>query len=433
MQFHRYRASLLSLLLLAAAAVAQGEEIPSSEANGLTLGRALQLALEKSPELAADSLAVRAAEAASLQAKAWPNPELSVELEDFAGSGPYEGIDRAQTTIQLNQLIELGGKRSARLEAGAAAHDLAKWDYEIRRLDVLAATARDFFDVLGFQEHVHHSEESLELVERYAQTARERVAAGAASPAEQLRAQIALGNARLEVEKGRRELTAAKERLAAHWGGAGTDILSAEGDLTALPASLPPVEQLVEQIEKNPDLARWTAELESRKALAAQEKSRLVPDLTVSGGFRRLHDPGHNALVAGLSLPLPLFDRRSRGREQASARLEEGRARELGARARIRSEILSLHAVLESFHAEALAIREEMLPSAREAFEITNEGYRRGRFSLIEVMDAQRIFFEIIERYHLALVAFHQTAVSLERLTGTPLFESTPAKSPEDH
>jgi cobalt-zinc-cadmium efflux system outer membrane protein len=55
-----------------------------------------------------------------------PNPTASLELEDVAGSGEFDGVDSAQTTLLLGQLIELGGKRAARVDLASADRDLRR-------------------------------------------------------------------------------------------------------------------------------------------------------------------------------------------------------------------------------------------------------------------------------------------------------------------
>src|SRR5213083_1121649 len=101
----------------------------------VTLAQALALTLEQNPDLAAFSWDVRSAEARILQARLWPNPELGTQSEDI-------GFSLSQTTLQLSQLIELGGKRSARVREATFGHELARLDYETKRLDTLKKPAK---------------------------------------------------------------------------------------------------------------------------------------------------------------------------------------------------------------------------------------------------------------------------------------------------
>src|SRR5919109_2751062 len=132
------------------------EELPANPSRGpqpeeptgvLTLRQALALALLHNPALASAAWEVRAGEARTLQAGLLPNPEFSVEVENFAGSGAFRGMDAAETTIALSQVIELGGKRLRRARVAALQRDLAAWDYEATRIDVFTATTKAFVEV----------------------------------------------------------------------------------------------------------------------------------------------------------------------------------------------------------------------------------------------------------------------------------------------
>ncbi|MEQ8737202.1 MAG: TolC family protein, partial [Hoeflea sp.] len=61
--------------------------------------------------IATEAIGERAAEAR--QASFLPNPELGLEVENVFGSGPYSGVDEADITLGVSQLIETGGKRES--------------------------------------------------------------------------------------------------------------------------------------------------------------------------------------------------------------------------------------------------------------------------------------------------------------------------------
>src|SRR5205823_140188 len=73
------------------------------------------------------------------------------------------GFNHSQTTLQLSQLLELGGKRTARVREATFGRELSKLDYESKRLDILKKTAQGFVEVLSAQERVRLGQENLEL------------------------------------------------------------------------------------------------------------------------------------------------------------------------------------------------------------------------------------------------------------------------------
>ena len=85
--------------------------------HALTLDRAVELALQRNPELAASAWDLVAGQARVTQANLRPNPGLAVDLENFAGRGALQGTDALEATLSLSQVIELGDKRGRRVTA----------------------------------------------------------------------------------------------------------------------------------------------------------------------------------------------------------------------------------------------------------------------------------------------------------------------------
>ena len=244
------------------------------------------------------------AEARILQAGRPPNPVVNVLAEDlgasrFAGALGGQQPVQPQTTIQLSQLVELGGKRAARQNLATLNRDLAAWDYETARIDVLTRVTRTFIDVLTAQETLALTEQTMKLVEQVQQSVGARVVAGVVSPIEKTRADVAVASVRVESDRARRALEASRRRLAALWGSAQATFRAAAGDLRVEPPALPALDELRTRIEQNPEIARWAIEISQRQATLAVETSKRVPDLSVTAGYRRFTDVNSNAFCRG--------------------------------------------------------------------------------------------------------------------------------------
>ncbi len=393
---------------------------PPEPSGALRLEDALAAALLRNPLLAADAYEVRAREAALLQAGARPNPTLSLEVEDFAGSGEFSALDGAQTTLLLGQLIELGGKRAARIGLASADRDLAAWDYEVRRIGVLVDCANAFVDVLAAQERVHLANDEVELATAMQRVASSRLRAGIASPAEQIRADIEADVAEVEREHTEHGLATARQILAAVWAGEEPRFERALGDLERLPG-VPSGEELARRLDASPSVARWRAELARRDALRARAQSERTPNVTLQAGPRRLSGPGDTALVVGIALPLPLWDRNRFGIAEAEHRVAKLGAEARAARIRAVTDLATARVGLEASTEEAHLLRTRVLPGAARAVDVLRRGYERGRFAQFEVLEAQRARLAVREQYLRALVEAHHDAQLIERLTGVPL------------
>jgi cobalt-zinc-cadmium efflux system outer membrane protein len=386
----------------------------------LTLSQAHALALLQHPRLAAFGWEVRAGEARALQASLPPNPELEIEVEDFAGSGELRGFRSTEITIHLNQLIELAGKRQKRTRVVALERDLVAWDYEAARVDVLTQVTQAFVEVLSAQERVRLHQELVRLAEDVRRTAAERVRAGKVSPVEEARAQVALSTSRIALERTQRELEVARERLVVTWDGRTPAFDSAAGTLESI-APLPSAAHLAERIAQNPDLARWATEMAQRQAALDLAGAQRVPDPTIGGGFRHARATGDHALVMSFSMPLPVLNR-SQGEVLAAryrlAKVEEERR---AAEVQVRTALADAYGGLASAFGEATRLHNEVLPGAQQAFDATGEGYRQGKFGFLDVLDAQRTLFESRGRYLEVLAAYHKAVAEVERLIGEPL------------
>src|SRR6516165_3905877 len=250
------------LLLSLAGGLPSAIAEPTATGKPLTLAEAIVLTLQRNPELSGFSWDIRAAEARIIQAKLSPNPEFSVDGEDLTKTGGAgEGI---QNTIQLSQLIELGGKKKSRVREAQFDWEGSQWDYQAKRLDVLKATSTAFVDVLAAQSSLHLKQDSLAIAEAAVPATRTRVDAGKAAAVELVRAQTAVGSARIELEEAKRELQKARLNLVAQWGEKKASFPNVIGNLEQV-REPPPLESLKQKLQRNPIPARWTTKSKKRK------------------------------------------------------------------------------------------------------------------------------------------------------------------------
>lgn len=391
----------------------------------VSLRDAATLALLHNPRLAGFAWEIRAREARVLQAGRAPNPAIGLQVEDFgarqlAGGGVNEPV-QGQATLQLSQLIELGGKRAARQALAARDRELAAWDYEAARIDVLTAVSRAVIDVLAAQEAVAMTARTIAVVDEVRRSVADRVAAGVASPIEDTRATVALAAVQVESARARRRLDASRVQLALLWGSESARFTEVVGELRADPAPLPPAAALVARLENSPDLARWAAQISQREALLAVERARGVPDVTVSAGYRRFTAVDSNAVVVGASIPLPWFDRNRDGVEEARLRVARGHEERRAETTRVVAALTEAYAALAGAHDEEAILRTAVVPGSEQAFAAVTEGYRLGRFGLQDVLDAQRTLIAAGSQHLRALSEYHGAVADVERLIGAPL------------
>ncbi len=417
-----------------------GREIPSFHASGagsdhplarepetieplknLTLRQALALALMNNPELEAFSHDLRAAEARSLQAGLPHNPEVELEVESYDRDGA--GYDSAEPSVILSQVIELGGKRGKRLRVAEAEGVAAGWAYESKRLDVFSQTANRFAGVVADQQRFELAKSTLAVAEQTSRSVAERVLAGKESPVQRTKAVAEMEMARLDADAAESALMVSRNALAAMWGGDPSNFQTASGSFGDLPERLPSIDALRVQLAANPELALRSAHVAVRQAALESEVAKRVPDLTVAAGVKRFEEDETQALIFGIGVPLPLFDRNQGNIAAARHELAKARAEQRAAGVELSTQLLATHTGLTSARSRAQVLRTKVVPAMESACQAMHSGYGEGKYDLREVLDAQRALFAAKLDLIDALADYHTALNTMERLTGMSMTE----------
>ncbi|WP_049006588.1 TolC family protein, partial [Burkholderia cenocepacia] len=384
-------------------------------ASSLTLADALAVAARNNPALRGARADVDASAGALMQAGARPNPEVSFLQEGFSRA------ERTSTAL-INQTIELGGKRRARLDVASYGRESASASLDeqgaVVRADVIAA----FYGLLAAQRQLQVTEESAAIAARSADLAARRAQAGKVSPVEATKAQVAAAGVQIEVVTARGRVDVAREKLNAVMGEARNDPLAVLGDLEAVP-SVEPLSALTARLDDAPLARIARAEMLRSNAAVSLERARRIPDVTVSAGVKRVTTGGvpDNQAVVGVSIPIPLFNTNKGALLEATHKAERANADLDRERTRLRLELTQAYANFEAAEQEAQRLKSDILPAARVALDAMSRGYELGKFSFLDVLDAQRTLFQGQSQYVRALAGAHAARADIGRLVGTPL------------
>lgn len=392
-----------------------------SEPNGLlTLRDALGLTLLHNPELRAYSYEIRAAEARHLQAGLRKNPVLDIEVENFGGSGEFREFDSAETTIQLGQIIELGGQINKRKRAFAYGSRLAEIDFAAKQLELSSELTRLFITQLLIQDKEALSAELVQISQEIHNSVQKRVDAGKDSPIELSKATVGLARAKLqqlEVVK-YREVT--RSRLAAYWGSDRPAFTKAAGRLDEVDA-LPACEDVRGFLDSNPELMRRAVEVQQRKAQMALADAQGVGNVKVAGGVKYFNGPDETAYIVGLSIPLSVSDRNQGGRAEAVQQYRKAQQLQQVSELSVRNEVDRLLADLQAAYARVTILRDDVMAAAASMFAASKVAYEQGKSSYLELLDAQKMYFGTKNDYINSLADYHIAKTELERLIGQRL------------
>ncbi len=384
----------------------------------LTLQDAIQLALQYNPELSVFAREIDALAGITIQAGLLPNPQLEMNAEDLSTSSNSPGARFA--SIRISQLIEIGGKRSARTNAASLGQARADQDYAARKLDLIAQVANNFTHVLTGQARLLLAEEGLGLAQKVVDTVIKRVQAGKAPPIEETRAKVALATANIALEQAKRDLTATRKQLALLWGHAIPKFQQALGDLESF-VVIPSFDMLSERIDANPAMLSSKINLQQREALLVLEKAQRIPDVTLNAGIRRYAHPHDTTALVGFSIPLPLFNRNQGNLLAAHQRVDQAMDEWAATDIRLKTLLAQAYEALTAADYEISLLQNEILPGAKEAFKVARRGYELGRFGFLEMLDAKRTLFQNQTLYLNALANYQRLVNEIERLIAEPI------------
>lgn len=403
------RISLLLLMLCLAGPAA---------ARPLSLPDALALAEAHHPQLAAARAQEEAAQAALETARAYPNPELETAAGSFRPRTPG-GESGRSTVLGLAQPLEWPSLREARAATARAGVEASGAELALARLQLRAQVKQTFHEALQRNEELQVVKENRLLLQQIRDRIRTRVEVGEAAryelvkaEAETLAADNAVRRAELRVEQtlaALRALTGVRlpetlelQAIAPH--------AAALGSLAALKRAM---------LARQPQLAAAAAEARRAAARVETERALRLPQPTVKWGTER--DPESQLWRLGVSLPLPLWNRREGPINEALAeqrRAEAERARRENA---LIAELEQAHARHEIARSLVETFRSGLLREAEAALRVAEAAYRYGERSLLEYLDAQRTLHTVRLDYLAARYELLAAQVEIERLCGATL------------
>lgn len=411
--------ALAAAFLLSSPSRAEGG---APEDTGLDLRSALVRAVEHNKELAAFDYRLKEQAGRIEQAELIPNPNLSLVVEDAVGSGSFEGFDSATTTLSLGWVLDrtIRRRRVAAAEAGSA---LLLTDAEILRLDLAAETAQRFLSSLANQTRLANAVEAMSLADETVTAVRRRVHAGKSPSAELIRAEAGLATAKLARDDVDHELAIAYHRLAAQWGEVEPGFSRVSGELLTVPKT-EPFATLQGRIEQNSRLTRFVSEERVAQANVRLAEAKRWPTLQPSVGVRRFEATDDFAVVAAVTIALPVLDRNQGRVTESRATLSRTRADAEATRVRVHTALFEVYEELQHHLHRASTLREDVIPRLAMALDETRRGYENGRYSYFEWRSVQADLLEARNELVEASTGAHRLVIALERLTGERVAKS---------
>jgi len=383
------------------------------------LDRIIDLALERNPAILSAQSVIEQNEGLRTQAGAYPNPTIGGNTGGGMLRDPSTGTRVTEYGMTLHQTVEWPGMRAARQDAADAGLSSATVGLSEAKLNLIAEVKQAFYELLLAERTVDLLQQNLEIVQDVARIVRARVRSGEGPQFEAVKAEV-------EVLKAKQEMTKAKNAVRVKL--VGLDTLTAgalgprykvQGDFRLLRDRLDPEQMATRDLSQHPILKRQGKLVEQAELTVTKERQGRVPNVTLFGAYAR--ETGREGMVAGVSLPTPLWYRQQ-GHIAAALGTQRKEEAELIRAKNDLARAINQHArEAETAQEQILVYEEGLLKQAQEALRIAQLSFRQGASSLLDVLDAQRVQRQITVDYNLARFELSLALTRFERAVGGPL------------
>lgn len=377
-------------------------------AEPLTLEQAIATAIAATPVERAGDAAAEAARAARLQAGVRPNPSITIEGENLAGSGSYSVLGQTEITATYSQPLEARAKRDARVALADRDIGLVAAMRRLARLDLAAVVQRAFLDARIADAAVEVADTRLGVELQMQREALRRVRAYKDPLFVETRAAARVSKARIALEEAQAKVASTRAALGALIG-ADAARMTLSGDMLAAPG-------LREIAAAESTLAQ--AELSRANATVLVEKTRRRQDWIVNGGARYLRGTNDIALVGGVTIPLGRFDRNQGNIARAEAERQRLAFTIEAQRLERLRRLASLGAEAAALRQRAIAIVTQVYPQTTRTLQQVRAGYVRGGFNFRDMQDAADAMIQAQAEWLDAVTRYRDLRTDYDRLTG---------------
>ncbi len=392
----------------------------AQDALRLTRAQALAEALSRNPQLAASRAQIEQARAGIVQATAFPDPSFAWDYEQQSSilnfnSAQARDIGAGFTIpfpdkFRLNRRVSESALRAAELSLTQTQQQIA------------SETETAFDAVLVAESQLENDRESEHLSEDILKKTQSRYDAGTVARLDVLQAKVNFSQAKNQTIADDRALMSAHASLSRLLGRpAGTLVEPAEK--LDVPPSPPDVAALVKvAADHRPEVASILAQREGARFATKLAKEFWFPDLNLTL-YRNYTQgaPAAYSTTGSIAIPLFFWQHEKGDVAAAEAKQVELAADESVTRAQVDLDVRTAYASADTARRQAVWIRDDLLPQAKEAFDVASQSYALGGSSALDLINAKTAFLAAQTQYAQALGAVNDAQAQLELAVGAPL------------
>ncbi len=380
------------------------------------------MAIQRNPTLAQAEASIQAAEGRRRQAGMFPNPIAGYFLEEFAFRSPGE---TAEHGVFIEQTIPLGGKLSKARRVFAREKDQAVILAEAQRLRVTNSIRVLYYEALGGQRLIELRDDLAQLAHEAVEITRELYNVGQADRPDQLEIEIEAERSEIEFLRAQNDWQQSWRALAAMVGNPELTPTRLAGSPEDDLATLNEVQLLATLLTDSPEIRVAQAGVERGRAVLSRARADRIPDLFLRGGLGYNYERFDPVVpsIAGrrkgsegrleVGVNVPIFNRNQGGIAAAEAELAIAERDLQRLQLVLRSRFASSFREYRNAQQMVERYRTQVVPRARQAYEMYLSSFRQMAAAYPQVLIAQRTLFQVEAEYARALISLRQSGVGL--------------------
>lgn len=387
----------------------------------LTLEQAWYQAKNKNPVIDSSHAQMCAAVGQQIQASLLPNPTINIVQGSVPGFGKYSQNPNASSTYTINQMIEIGGKRRARQDVANAQYDETVVAYAFNSADLFSQTVNAFLAVAEAEAKLRLSEQGISISQKTINTIVNRINAGRTSELDLNTAQIAFNDQKLVVASIKNEIDSSKFTLSRLWNGSVNDVHK----IIVPSFKTMPLHSLsfyLDRIHENLELKSFSQAEEVAKNQIKLAQAKQYPDISIGGGIEHFYEnsepKSHNAVILELIVPIPIFDRNQGNVVSALENYRKSLDNSQSKKLSLQSAIVKTYKIASQALLQINTIKKEILPKSLHSLKLARHGYEQGRFSYLDLLNAQQKLLDAQMREVTALFLYFRAWYVLQILSG---------------
>jgi len=385
----------------------------SAQENGLTLEKAVEVALDRNPEVLAARIRVDAARGRTLQLRSRPEPQVLASVEGLPIPGLKKEGDQVEIHLGIEQAFEYPGKRPLRAGIGRQGEDVAAAELDRVRLLLTARVKKTYWTAAFAGAAVEALERTSSRLDALLEDLQAKYRTGAAAYVDVLRARAEKARLRNQI------LEQAKDKRTAELG---LDELLGRpsGEPIALLTALPfvPLEAdaaaLVERARATLPSFRLSAlRIEGAESVLKLAGLSRYPDF-LAGFLLPSVRPNGWGVSFGLTMPF-LRPGRAKGlAQEASAEAEASRLASGALDRRVRTAVESAYVAAKSAEEQVLLYEKSLLRELEDELGIQLDYFRYGKAEAFSLLDLHRTYALAQVEHLRALLLYNLALADLE-------------------